>query len=97
MVCASEQAVIIDAEIYPAALAEFARLHAYRATAQDKLKIENLIFGTMELRIIYFPNTIERNRSFKVSFRSNIRFRFVSRYVKPPNTIQLNSGDEYTF
>jgi hypothetical protein len=58
---------------------------------------ENLIFGTMELRIIYFPNTIERNRSFKISFRSNIRFRFVSRYIKPPNTIQLNSGDEYTF
>ncbi|MFI7542504.1 bifunctional acetaldehyde-CoA/alcohol dehydrogenase [Actinoplanes sp. NPDC049599] len=45
MVCASEQAAIIDAEIYPAALAEFARLHAYRATAEDKAKIEQLIFG----------------------------------------------------
>jgi acetaldehyde dehydrogenase/alcohol dehydrogenase len=45
MVCASEQAAIIDAEIYPAALAEFARLHAYRATAEDKAKLEELIFG----------------------------------------------------
>lgn len=45
MVCASEQAAIIDAEIYPAALAEFARLHAYRASAQDKAKLEELIFG----------------------------------------------------
>jgi acetaldehyde dehydrogenase/alcohol dehydrogenase len=45
MVCASEQAVIIDAEIYPAALAEFARLHAYRATAEDKAKIEEFVFG----------------------------------------------------
>ncbi|MCA2219110.1 bifunctional acetaldehyde-CoA/alcohol dehydrogenase, partial [Jidongwangia harbinensis] len=46
MVCASEQAVVIDAGIYSAALDEFARLHAYRATAEDKAKLENLIFGT---------------------------------------------------
>ncbi|GIM77735.1 bifunctional acetaldehyde-CoA/alcohol dehydrogenase [Actinoplanes auranticolor] len=45
MICASEQAAIIDAEIYPAALAEFSRLHAYRATAQDKAKLEQFIFG----------------------------------------------------
>jgi acetaldehyde dehydrogenase/alcohol dehydrogenase len=45
MVCASEQAVIIDAEIYAAALAEFDRLHAYRATPADKAKLEELIFG----------------------------------------------------
>jgi acetaldehyde dehydrogenase/alcohol dehydrogenase len=45
MICASEQAAIIDEEIYPEALAEFARLHAYRATAQDKAKLEQFIFG----------------------------------------------------
>ncbi len=45
MVCASEQAVIIDAEIYDAALGEFDRLHAYRATTDQKAKLEEFIFG----------------------------------------------------
>lgn len=58
---------------------------------------ENLIFGTIELRLIYFPNTAERNTPFKISFRSNIRFRFTSRYIRPPDVIQLNVGDEYIF
>ena len=30
MICASEQAVILDEPIYEAAMAEFATLHAYR-------------------------------------------------------------------
>jgi len=46
MVCASEQAVIIDAEVYSEALAGFRRLHAYVATADEKRKLEELIFGT---------------------------------------------------
>ena len=36
MICASEQAVILDDEIYDAAMAEFATLHAYRATARGE-------------------------------------------------------------
>jgi acetaldehyde dehydrogenase / alcohol dehydrogenase len=45
MVCASEQAVIVDGEIYEPALAEFARLHAHRATAAQKQQLEQLLFG----------------------------------------------------
>ncbi|MBD8062569.1 bifunctional acetaldehyde-CoA/alcohol dehydrogenase [Actinomycetaceae bacterium Sa1BUA1] len=45
MVCASEQAVIIDDTVYDAALAEFARLHAYRATPAEKAMLERFIFG----------------------------------------------------
>jgi acetaldehyde dehydrogenase/alcohol dehydrogenase len=45
MVCASEQAAIIDTEIYEEAFTEFTRLHAYRATASDKAKLEEFIFG----------------------------------------------------
>ncbi|WP_062135658.1 bifunctional acetaldehyde-CoA/alcohol dehydrogenase [Demequina aestuarii] len=45
MVCASEQAVILDASIYDAALTEFDRLHAYRATPEEKVMLEELIFG----------------------------------------------------
>lgn len=45
MVCASEQAVIIDAEVYSPALDGFRRLHAHLATADEKRKLEKLIFG----------------------------------------------------
>lgn len=45
MVCASEQAVIIDDVIYDAAMAEFAVLHAYRANATEKTLLERFIFG----------------------------------------------------
>ncbi|KQR12469.1 acetaldehyde dehydrogenase [Cellulomonas sp. Leaf334] len=45
MVCASEQAVILDDVIYDAALAEFATLHAYRANAKEKALLESFIFG----------------------------------------------------
>ncbi|MFE7034705.1 bifunctional acetaldehyde-CoA/alcohol dehydrogenase [Streptomyces sp. NPDC057621] len=46
MICASEQAVILDAEIYDEALAEFRRLHAHRATAEEKAKLEAFLFPT---------------------------------------------------
>ncbi|WP_327341418.1 bifunctional acetaldehyde-CoA/alcohol dehydrogenase [Streptomyces europaeiscabiei] len=44
MICASEQAVILDDEIYEAALDEFRTLHAYLATTEDKAKLEAYLF-----------------------------------------------------
>ncbi|NGO40912.1 bifunctional acetaldehyde-CoA/alcohol dehydrogenase [Streptomyces ureilyticus] len=46
MICASEQAVILDSEIYDAALAEFRSLHAHLATAEEKAKLEAFLFPT---------------------------------------------------
>lgn len=45
MVCASEQAVILDAGLYEDAVTEMQRLHAYRATAEEKRMLEELVFG----------------------------------------------------
>lgn len=45
MICASEQAAILDDAIYDAAMAEFDRLHAYRCSPEEKAKLERLIFG----------------------------------------------------
>jgi acetaldehyde dehydrogenase / alcohol dehydrogenase len=45
MVCASEQAVILDEPIYDAAMAEFAKLHAHRATPAEKQLLEEFLFG----------------------------------------------------
>ena len=47
MVCASEQAVVLDEPIAAEALDEFARLHAYTATAAEKRMLEEFIFGVV--------------------------------------------------
>ncbi|MFR9798184.1 bifunctional acetaldehyde-CoA/alcohol dehydrogenase [Streptomyces sp. MS06] len=44
MICASEQAVVLDDEIYDAALDEFRTLHAHRATAEEKARLEAFLF-----------------------------------------------------
>ncbi len=44
MICASEQAVILDTGIYDAALAEFRTLHAHLATPAEKAKLETFLF-----------------------------------------------------
>ncbi|GAA4627756.1 bifunctional acetaldehyde-CoA/alcohol dehydrogenase [Cellulomonas oligotrophica] len=45
VICASEQAAILDTEIYDAAMAEFTKLHAYRTTPAEKAQLEQFIFG----------------------------------------------------
>ncbi|MGN7703824.1 bifunctional acetaldehyde-CoA/alcohol dehydrogenase [Cellulosimicrobium sp. 22601] len=45
MVCASEQALILDNVVYDDAMRELARLHAYRTTPAEKAMLERLIFG----------------------------------------------------
>ncbi|MFD8480551.1 hypothetical protein [Kitasatospora sp. NPDC059673] len=45
MICASEQAVVLDAEIRDAALTEFRRLKAHHASAEEKALLERYLFG----------------------------------------------------
>ncbi|MFG3498323.1 bifunctional acetaldehyde-CoA/alcohol dehydrogenase [Streptomyces sp. NPDC047928] len=46
MICASEQAVILDHEVYEQGIAEFERLGAYVVNAAEKAKLEEYLFGT---------------------------------------------------
>ncbi|WP_405981399.1 bifunctional acetaldehyde-CoA/alcohol dehydrogenase [Streptomyces sp. NBC_00158] len=45
MICASEQAVILDAEVYEEGMAEFERLGAHVLTTAEKAKLEEFVFG----------------------------------------------------
>ncbi|WP_407700658.1 bifunctional acetaldehyde-CoA/alcohol dehydrogenase [Streptomyces endophyticus] len=45
MICASEQAVILDQEIYEDGIAELQRLNAHVVTAAEKAKLEEFVFG----------------------------------------------------
>ena len=44
MVCASEQAAIIDKEIYKEALAEFKKLHTFLCNKEQKQMLETFMF-----------------------------------------------------
>ncbi|HJU45909.1 MAG TPA: hypothetical protein VJ647_03950, partial [Chitinophagaceae bacterium] len=58
-----------------------------------RVRNENLVFGTIELRVNYFPRTAYGMNSFRIRLTSNIRFRYNSRYVKAPDFIQLNNDE----
>ena len=58
---------------------------------------ENLIFGTMELRLAYFPRRVPNMNPINISFTTNLRFRYNSNYVKSPDFIRLNSDDTNSF
>ncbi len=58
---------------------------------------ENLVFGTSEIRFVFFPRRAQDMNSFKISFKGNIRFRYNSNYVRTPDFIQLNSEDANSF
>ncbi len=54
---------------------------------------ENLIFGTIELKFVYFPRTIQNVPQFRVQLSSDLRYRYKSNFVRPPNIIFLNRDD----
>ena len=58
-----------------------------------RIRNENLVFNTVEMRFVYFPRKTEGNNSFKLTLAANIRFRYNSNYVKAPDIIQLNNDD----
>ncbi len=52
---------------------------------------ETILFGTIELRLIYFPRKSEQYNAFKIMIRTNLRFKYNSNYVKAPDIIQVNN------
>ncbi|HMO60823.1 MAG TPA: hypothetical protein PKC39_05455 [Ferruginibacter sp.] len=51
---------------------------------------ENLIFGTMEMRLYYFPRVIENMNHFKIKFNTNLRFRYNSSFIRKPDFVAPN-------
>lgn len=52
---------------------------------------ENILFGTIELRFMYFPGKSLQHDAFKLTINTNLRFRYNNSYVNTPDIIQLNS------
>lgn len=75
MICASEQAVIIDKEIYDEMIEELKSYHAYLASDKEKKLLEKFMFGTGKLN----PDVVGKSSSwiaeqagFKVPEDTNI-------------------------
>jgi hypothetical protein len=51
---------------------------------------ENLIFGTIELRIIYYPRTTEDISAFNVRVASNLRIKYSAGFVRAPGFVRYN-------
>jgi hypothetical protein len=52
---------------------------------------ENLIFNTIELRMVYFPVPTPQNNTFKIMLSTGLQFRYNSTYVRQPDVVSLNS------
>lgn len=51
---------------------------------------ENLVFGTVEFRVIYYPRTVENISTIAVSLRSNLRVKYSAVFVKRPDFVLYN-------
>jgi hypothetical protein len=55
-----------------------------------RMRNENLVFETIEIRAYFFPVTPENMRGFKVITNANIRYRYPSSLITAPDLVQLN-------
>lgn len=55
-----------------------------------RLRNENLLFGTIECRLSYFPRTIPGMNSFKIKFNTNLRYKYNNSLVRRPDFVSPN-------
>jgi hypothetical protein len=51
---------------------------------------ENLVFGTMELRIAFYPRPTPLRNPWNVTFNTNLRYKYETQLVKPPDFVVVN-------
>ncbi len=55
-----------------------------------RLRNENLIFGTIELKAFYFPRTNRQVSPWNISLITNLRYKYNSSIISKPNFVQIN-------
>lgn len=51
---------------------------------------ENLVFGTMELKLYYYPRTTGSMTPWNLTFNTGLRFKYNSQLLRKPDFIQVN-------
>ena len=55
-----------------------------------RIRNENLIFGTIELKGFYFPRTNQQVSPWNFSLLTNLRYKYNSNIVDKPNYVEIN-------
>lgn len=59
-------------------------------TGGFRIRNENLIFGTIELRAFYFPTTVVGVERFSFRVTTNVRIKYTGVFVRPPRFVVYN-------
>jgi hypothetical protein len=59
-------------------------------TSGVRIRNENLIFGTIELRAFYFPTAVDGVSHFSFKITTNVRLKYSGRFVNPPSFVRYN-------
>lgn len=51
---------------------------------------ENLVFGTIELKVAYYQRTTQGMSPWNISVSSNLQFKYNSQYIKRPDFVTVN-------
>lgn len=51
---------------------------------------ENLVFGTIELKIVYVPHTVSNMSPWNITLNSELRFKYNSQYIRRPDFVPVN-------
>jgi hypothetical protein len=55
-----------------------------------RIRNENLIFGTIEVRGFYFPVTVRGLEPYSIRVSTNVRLKYTSTFVRPPSFVSYN-------
>jgi len=55
-----------------------------------RIRNENLLFGTIEVRFSYFPRILPNMNHFKVKFNTNLRFKYNGSFIRRPDFVSPN-------
>lgn len=59
-------------------------------TSGFRIRNENLIFGTVEVRSFYFPGTLKGIENFSFQISTNVRLKYTATFVRPPSFVNYN-------
>lgn len=55
-----------------------------------RVRNENLVFGTIELKGYYYPRTIDGMKNWKIDLVTKVRFKFNTNFIRKPDFIVAN-------
>ncbi len=55
-----------------------------------RIRNENLLFGTIEARLSYFPRPLPNMNPFKIKFNTNLRYKYNSSFIRRPDFVTPN-------